>query len=178
MNRLLILAALIFTTFLGCKKVDEWTKFDLDYSFETTIEPVFGINLPFDLPTPTIKTDISEALEINNSKKDLVEDIRVKSLIATIVSPDDETFSFLNDIEISIAAEDLPTLLIAWKHDIPNSVGDKIILDILSDTNLEEYIKKEDIKLEISVKTDKILFHDVDLKVDAKFFVDAKILGI
>ena len=178
MNRILILSAIAFMTFFACKKVDKWTQFDLDYSFETTIDAAFGINLPFDLPTPAIETNIVEALEINDSKKELVEDIKVKSLVATITSPDDETFSFLNEIEISIAAESLPTLLIAWQYGIPNDIENILELEILEGKNLAEYLKNDDIELKIKVKTDKIIFHDVDIKVDAQFFVDAKILGI
>lgn len=179
MTRILILlSAMVTLTTFSCSTIDKLTQFDKDYTYETTIGSAIGINLPFDLPTPAITTNISEELELNNSKKDLIEQARIKVLTATITNPEDGDFSFLKDIEIFIDAEDLPRELVAFKYDITNDIGNRLIMEIVPDQDLQEYIKKDEFNLDITIKTDKVLFHDTDVKIDATFGIDAKILGI
>ncbi len=163
---------------LSCEKIDKLTQFDKDYTYETTIGSVIGIDLPFDLPTPSIQTNISEELELNNSKVELIEQALVKKLKVTITNPEDGDFDFLNQIEIFINADGLTKEKVAFKYDIPNTIGNVLDMELVPDLDLQEYIKKDKFTLDITIKTDKILFHDTDIKVDATFAIDAKILGI
>ncbi len=96
----------------------------------------------------------------------------------TITNPEDGDFSFLNQIEIFITADGLPKEKVAFKYDIPNDIGKVLEMDLVPDLNLEQYIKKDEFTLDITIKTDKILLHDTDIRIDATFGIDAKILGI
>lgn len=179
MNRIIfILAAFMAISTISCKKIDKLTQFDKDYSYETSIGSVIGINLPFDLPTPDIKTNISEDLALNNSKVDLIEQALVKALKVTITNPEDGDFDFLNQIEIFINADGLSKEKVAYKYDIPNTIGKTLEMDLVPDFDLQAYLKKDEFTLDITITTDKLLFHQTDIKVDATFAIDAKILGI
>jgi hypothetical protein len=49
---------------------------------------------------------------------------------------------------------------------------------VTSNEDLKEYLKKSKFKIRVSTTTDKIVTEDVTVKIDASFFVDAKILGV
>ena len=161
----------------GCKTIDKLTQFNMDYDATVTIPSTIGINLPFNLWTPNIKTNSEETFQINDTHKDLIEQIVLKELKLNITSPQGEDFSFLKSVEIYISAEGLDEVKAAWKYDIPDDVGASITLEP-TDADLKEYIKKDEFKLKITTVTDELILMDYDVEVKAKFFVDAKILGI
>lgn len=73
MKPLLAFSILAILLSSSCKSVDKFTQFDLPYQAETTIPAALGINLPFDLPTPAIKSNIEQSYEVNNTRKSLIE---------------------------------------------------------------------------------------------------------
>ncbi len=160
----------------SCNQIDEWTQFDIEYNESVNLSATTGINLPIDLPTPPITTNSESEFEVNNTAKNLVEKINLKTLKLNITSPSDSDFSFLNSIEVYISAEGMPETKIAWKNDIPNNQGKELKLEV-SDTNLKDYILKDEIKLRLKTLTDEILGKDHTIDVHSVFFVDARILG-
>ncbi|MEA3445893.1 MAG: hypothetical protein U9R19_14335 [Bacteroidota bacterium] len=170
---ILILAILI----QGCNAIDKLTIFDIDYSDEIVIPSAIGINLPFNVFTPEISTNSESTFEINDTRKDLVEEIKIKKLKLSIISPANADFSFLNSINIYLNADGLDEMLLGWNNDIPNDAGNTIELE-LSNEDFQEFIKKDEINLRVNTVTDKLLLSDHELKVDAVFRVNAKILGV
>jgi len=161
----------------GCETIDKLTQFDMDYEETITIPSSIGINLPFTIWTPNIKTNSEEVFQINDTHKDLIEEIVLKELNLNVVSPQGGDFSFLKDIEVYISAEGLDEIKIAWKYDIPDDAGASISLET-TNADLKEYIKLDEFKLKLTTVTDELILTDYDVDVKAKFFVDAKILGI
>jgi len=173
---ILIGLIVIVISVAGCNKIDEWTQFDIEYNKNVTIPATTGINLPINIPTPPISTNSKSEFEVNNTAKKLVEKINLKTLKLTITSPADADFSFLKSMEVYISAEGMSETKIAWKDNIPNNIGNVIELDV-SNTNLKDYILKDEIKLRLKTVTDKILGKDHTINVHSVFFVDARILG-
>lgn len=171
---------LLFTLFTvsSCKKVDKLTQFTKDIESEVTLPSALGINLPFNIPTPPITTNIEEDLEVENSRKDLIENAQLTYLKLTITDPDDKTFKWLNDAEIFIKAEGLDEKKIAFIHDISSTVGNVIELETINNTNVSEYIKKDEFILHLKVVTDQISLEEADIKIESKVFIDAKVLGV
>ena len=161
----------------GCKTLDKLTKFDMDYETSVTIPATVGINTPFDIPTPPITTNSDSKFSVNDTRKDLIEEIVLKKLTLIVDVPADGDFSFLNSIEIYIKADGLDEQKIAWKNNIPNDIGDVLELET-SGTDLKEYIKKESFELRVSTVTDKLIMQDHEIGIHSVFAVDAKILGI
>lgn len=170
-----MLLMLIVSSF-GCKKIDEFTKFDLEYKESITIPASSGINLPFDLFTPEVVTDSESSFAINDTRKDLIEEITLTSLDLAIVTPTDGDFRFLKSVSVYISAEGLSEIEIASLDPVPDNVGPTIELTT-SENDLKEYIKKDQFKLRVQTVTDEILSEDHKIDVSSKFFVDAKILG-
>ena len=169
---IIVLAVLIS----NCSKLDELTKFDMDYDTQVTIPSSAGINLPFDVLTPDTETNSESTFESNDTRKDLIEEIKLTKLQLVITSPSETDFSFLESIEVFISADGLDEIRIASKTEVPETVS---TLDLeVSDTDLKEYIKKDNYSLRLNTVTDEAMSQDHEIDVKSTFFVDAKILGL
>ncbi len=171
---LLIIPVILYTS---CKDIEKLTEFTMDYDSSVTLSKSTGLNLPVNLFTPDIETNSSSEFAVNETRKDLVEEIRLTALNLTITSPESQTFSFLESVTISIAAEGLSEIEVATLENIPDNVG-KIITLETTDQDLKEYIKKDKFTLHVKSVTDELLSQDVDIDIASDFFVNAKILGL
>jgi hypothetical protein len=167
----------IVITFYSCDKLDELTKFDIEYSQRATIPSSTGVDLPFDVFTPETETNSESEFEINDTRKDLIEEIKLTQLELVIISPDGADFSFLESISVFISADGLDEIQIASLAEVSDNTGTRLNLDT-SDIDLKDYIKSDKFGLRLNTVTDELLSTDHELEVNSTFFVDAKILGL
>ena len=160
----------------NCSKLDELTQFNIDYDTQVTIPSTTGINLPFDVLTPDTETNSESTFQLNDTRKDLIEEINLTKLQLVITSPSDADFSFLESIEVFISAEGLDELRIASREEVPETAS-TLDMDV-SDADLKEYIKKDSYSLRLNTVTDEAISQDYEIDVNSTFFVDAKILGL
>jgi len=146
MKPLLAFSILAILLSSSCKSADKFTQFDLPYQAETTIPAALGINLPFDLPTPAIKSNIEQSYEVNNTRKSLIEEVSLKTLKLSI---DEDDFDFLKKIKVFINAEGLNEIEIASKMEILDN-QQILELDLNLDVNLMEYINKDQFTLKVA----------------------------
>ncbi|RKR07932.1 hypothetical protein CLV91_2693 [Maribacter vaceletii] len=163
--------------FTSCDKLDDLTKFDMEFDTSVVIESAVNVNLPFSVQSPDVETNSESEFEINDTRKDLIEDIRLKNLKLIITTPDDGDFTFLESLEVFISAEGLEDVKIASITEVPDTVGNTIDLETF-DIDIKEYIKKDVFSLKLETVTDKVITEDYHIDVETVFFVDAKILGI
>ena len=161
----------------GCSKIDELTKFNMDYDQTVILPSSTGVNLPFDMFTPDTETNSETEFSVNDTRKDLIEEIKLTKLELRITSPSEADFSFLNSIEVFLSAEGLDEIKIAYLNEVQDNVGNDLSLDT-SDVDLKEYIKKDKFYLRLNTVTDEVMGQDHEIEVKSTFFVDAKILGI
>lgn len=161
--------------FSACDKVDELTKFDMDYTTEVVVPSSTGVNLPINLMSPEIESNTSSTFEVNDTRKNLVEEINLTDLELTITSPSDGNFNFLKSIEVFIVAEGLSEERIAWKEDISSSDRQELILET-TDANIKEYILKDEFQLRVKTVTDEVITSDHHIEVFANFFVNATLI--
>lgn len=178
MTKSIILSMLLLMSALSCKKLDKKTQFNIENTSQSTIPSATGVNLPFDLPTPTITTNIEQEMEEHNSHKNLIEYANLEELKLSINNPSSANFDFLNDMEIFIKADGLTEQKIAEIHNIPENQLQELSLSVIQDIDLQDYIKADKYYLDITVKTDKVNLQDVTIDIYSKVFVDAKILGV
>ena len=149
-----ILALLVFS----CDIIDELTKFNIDYKTQVTIPSSTGINLPFDILTPDTETNSESEFESNDTRKDLIEEIKLTQLQLEITSPSDADFSFLESIEVFISADGLEEIMIASKTEVPETSS---LLDLeIVDVDLKEYVKKDSYSLRLNTVTDEAMSSD------------------
>ncbi len=175
MRNIFLFLTILFTI-SSCDKVDELTKFDLEYNSKVVIPGATGINLPFDMFTPDMETNSESQFEVNDTRKDLIEEIKLTQLQLVITSPTDVDFSFLKSIKVYISAEGLDEMLIA-EQEVDENAGSTLDVDVL-DIDLKDYIKKDEFNLRLNTVTDEVINEDHEIDVNSTFFVDAKIFGI
>jgi len=176
MKRYLLILTVAIAVF-SCEKLSELTRFDLSYNTAITLPATFGINIPFTVYTPKITTNTESVLAVNDTRKDLIEEVTLKSVILTITDPEGEDFSFLKSIEVYISGDSLSEMLVASRSDITNEIGDTLHLETVS-SDLKDYIKASSFSLSVKTVTDELLSHDYTIDIDAVFGVDARILGL
>ncbi|MGB0432295.1 MAG: hypothetical protein ACPGLV_17605 [Bacteroidia bacterium] len=158
------------------ESISKYTQFTMNFDHKVTIPANLGITLPFDFITPETETNSESEFAINDTRKELIEEILLEEAKLTITSPTNQTFGFLNHLYLYINASGLDEVMIAKIENIPNNVGTELSLEPLG-MDFKEYIKKEEFTLRIQAVTDKITNRDVDIKIETRFFVDAEILG-
>jgi hypothetical protein len=173
MTRFFICSVISFLLF-GCSNLDEFTQFEMDYSEQVIIPSSSGLSLPFNLYSPDVETNSESTFEVNDTRKDLIEQIKLTKLKLTLTSPSNSDFSFLKSIEIYINAPGLSEIKVAWSSDIPNT---NVIEMSVTDEDLKEFIKKDDFTLRVNTVTDEILTSDHHINIYSNFYVDAEVLG-
>lgn len=173
----LIVLPIIMIALTACEKARELTQFTFETNSEVTIPAASGINLPINLFTPDVETNASSTFENNNTRADLIEEIRLDECELSILNPASANFDFLKTIRIYIEAEDLPEVLIAEREDMPNGQGQEVVLNATG-ADLTEYLQKSSFNLRVQVITDEVPNSDIDVNVRCLFFVDARVFGL
>lgn len=173
MRKALFLSLGLLLTLSSCKK--KLTEFQLEYTSEVIVSSSVGQLVPFSLNTPEMETNSEFEFESNNTRKDKVESIRLSELRLSITSPSNETFSFLNSIEIFISSPNVAERKVAFKESIPSNVGTVLVCELV-DLELQEYIKEDTFTLRLKTVTDETIPQDVTIEVFTDFYVKAKLL--
>ena len=176
MKKLLFITLLSASVLISCDKISKLTQFNLEYDETVVIPATLGANIPFNVQTPDIETDSESSFSVNDTRKDLIEHIELTQMTLTVSSPSNGTFSFLKSIKVYISADGLDEIEVASKENIPDDVGNTLALET-TDTDLKEYIKKDNFNLKVTTITDEIISTDYTIDIHSVFFVDAKILG-
>jgi hypothetical protein len=74
----------------------------MDFNQTVVIPSSTGISLPLDILTPALETNSESTFEINNTSKELIEEIRLTSLTLNLTSPSSADFSFLESSSVYI----------------------------------------------------------------------------
>lgn len=172
MKYLVLIISLSFFLF-SCKK--KLTQFYIDFNSPATIPATIPINSPFTIYTPEEETNSEFEFQSNDTRKDRIREILLKDMEISITSPDGTTFSFLKELELFINTDGLTERKIAFKENINEDVGSKIICDVL-DVDLQEYIKADNFTLRLRTVTNEVITEDIDVDIYSNFLVDAKLI--
>ncbi|MFK8046159.1 MAG: hypothetical protein AB8B72_11735, partial [Crocinitomicaceae bacterium] len=167
-----ILAIILLIGLWSCKKVDEFTQFNLPYNETIVVPASTGISLPFNIFTPDIETNSESTFEVNDTRKDLIEEIVLRELNLTITEPSNGNFQFLKSVDVFLNADGLSELKIAWADTVASDIGKELILKTTT-VDLKEYIKKDKFSLRLNTVTSEFLAEDHKIDLAALFFVDA-----
>ncbi len=162
----------------SCKKLDKKTQFDITIENEVEISSIVGVNLPFNLPTTSINTEINQQLELKNKKKKKIEKIYLTDLELIVLSPSGKNLNFLKGIKVYLSADGLDEILIAEAEDLANTNSQDLKIPTHNELDLTNYVKKDTVNLRVEVTTDETIFQKVKLNVKNTFWVDAKVLGV
>lgn len=173
---LILIFTLAIITGAGCRKLDRYTIFNKSYDSEVVIPASMAVNLPFNILTPEINSNSEQTFEVNDTRKDLIETIKLKNLTLTISDPPNGNFNFLNSIAIFISADGINETRLAWKDNIPANNSNSLVLD-LSGEDFKEYIKKDKFKLRVNTVTDQLIGSDHTIQLHSEFEINAKLIN-
>ena len=172
-TRILILS-LVVTAVIGCSKLAELITFNFNAHTSITINSPGIINTPFEISTPPVTTNSTEAFENNHSTPDLIKKVALEEVKLTITNPQNKTFSFLKAIHVYISADGYPETEIAYLENVPATANTISLVTTME--NLDKYIRASGYSIRTSVETRETLTQSTDIKVDMKFAVTAGIL--
>lgn len=171
----LLLIALTSFLFYQCEILDQFTQFDIPYETQITIPGTPTTDLPLDIPTPNIETNIGDIFANQNTDAELIEEVTLKEMTLEITMPDSQTFEFLKSIEIFISADGLDEQRIAFLDSIPADIGQELLLEATG-VNLKAYLLGTNYSMRISAPLNSLVPEDTDVKINLIFHVDAKII--
>jgi hypothetical protein len=172
--KLLSLLFLFVLLFNSCKKLNSLTQFNLSFTETIIIPASTGINLPFNILTPDIQSNSEASFEIHDTRKDLIESIKMIQMNLVLKSPSSENFNFLKSIELFMDADGLNEVKIASKLNMSNDNVQTVTLDV-TNSELKEYIKKDKFSLRVATTTDEAISQDYTIEINYVLFVDAKL---
>lgn len=156
----------------SCNKLEELLTFTISHETTVTVESSVPLNLPIDVATPDVQTNSNQSFQNNNTRADLVKDVKLDDAKLTVIDPPSKTFSFLKSIHFYISTDGNDELLLAWHDDIP---ADATTVDLSTTTErLDAYVKNSTYKLRTRMVMRETLTQDVDVKVNLKFKVRAE----
>ncbi|WP_035670831.1 hypothetical protein [Flavobacterium sp. 83] len=162
----------LFALFIvSCSVVDKLLTFTVSNETSFKIASGFPLNLATEIITPDVTTNSSAEFQNNNTKADLVKDVKLTELKLTITDPTDKTFSFLKSIHLYISTDANDEIELAYLDNI-NSTVNTINL-ICTPEKLDKYIKASSYKIRAKAVIKETVTKDITVKSDMKFKVTA-----
>lgn len=176
MKNKLIALILLIPILIGCKAINELTKFDLNFKRNFTIPPLPVAGTAPALEMKDIETNIDSVLTSYNLKPDRIQSVTLTSMKLTLTAPAGSDLSFLKSAEIFLTADGLTDVKVASVTEVPDNTRE--IEMIVEGTDLKNFILKDKFGLKIMIVTDKptVVEHRIDIAM--AYVVDLKILGI
>jgi hypothetical protein len=169
--RIIIAIAVPVLFLLSCNEIDKLLTFSIYNNGTFRVQSGFPINSPIEVPTPDVTTNSTVMFSANNTRADLVKDVRLQEMRLTIASPSDRTFSFLKSIRIFISTNNTNEIELAYKTDI-NSTSKSLNLTCTAQ-KLDSYIRSSSYKLRTEMVTKETITQDIDVNFAMRFSVVA-----
>lgn len=168
--RKVFLTGLSVVLIWSCDEVDRLLTFKIKDTTTIRIEGATPINLPLEIPTPAVTSNSRQQFEANDTRADLVKDVRLEHAKLTITSPEGKTFGFLKSIRIFISAPGQSETELATLENVPQT---ETIELMPTSQKLDSYVKASSYDLRTEITTDETLTQSVDVHVDLTFQVTA-----
>ena len=171
MLKKLIPAVIVMLIVTGCNDVEDLLTFHFSDRTQIRIESASPLNLPIEIITPAITSNSQQQFENNNTKAELVRDVKLEQLNLTLTSPSGKSFSFLKSIRIFISTNESNEIELASLDNVSSPTGTLELIP--TSQKLDVYAKSSSYNLRTQVTTDETLTQDVDVQVDLRFRVTA-----
>ncbi len=170
MKKYLILL-LIPVSLLACEKLKDLLRFDINAETEFTIPRNSVVPIP-DIITPKTTSNFNEQIDNNDTRKDLVKEVKLTEFTLTIEGPSQANFDFVESMSLSIQTDSLPAIQVASISDIPETGLTTLDL-VTSEAELDEYVKGDGFRVKAEITTDKTVTYDTEVIGNMTFSVKA-----
>jgi hypothetical protein len=159
----------------GCSKEPLTAKFEVRHKAYFIIPANTLLDLPLTIDGSEENSNAEAQYTLNDTRKELLEEVTVKRFFAEIESPQNEDFDFLNAAHFYINAQDQPEREIAYKDPVPENISTDLEFDLKS-ANLAPYLKADAFTVRLDAVTDEQRAHDIRIAATAVFDVRARII--
>lgn len=175
MRKLFLFIILAFT-FNSCTRGENEVSFRLKYEQQFSIDSSIGVNFPINLEGPPVTTQSSQAFANNNTAANLITSVTMDYAELVLDNPSEEDFSFLKSVEISIEAEGLDPLVLAFSDPVPDETTNTLVLTT-SNRQFQDYIKADEIVISTRSVTDEFLTQDHSFTFKCEFLIKGNVLN-
>lgn len=175
LNHIKILLLFCLSIAFGCTKNSLDANFTVTDSENFTIPPNSILTLPPIITPPFSTSSWQGTYSNNNTDKNHIKSLKLKSLTLTITSPSGKTFGFLKSIDIYIQAPNLADTKIATIDNIPSNIGGTLNMNTI-DVDLSPYAKSDNFTLQVNSTPQSTNTDNVNVRSDAVFNVTASVL--
>jgi len=166
------LSATLWSCDKAVKEVDKLTEFDMSYSTETTVPATtYTADVPVDISTPEIPTNVNTKFTSENTAVNLVDEIKMTRFNISAVSGN---LDFLKSFTIFIKTSAGETQ-VATKSNIP--AGSTSVAADLSGANIKDHMTKDKIQFRISAIFTTGTPNEIKIKTDQTVHVKATLLN-
>ncbi len=166
----IIIVASVLCLF-SCDSINKLTEFEYSINDQVTIPSSIPLQLPFSINSPDVETNSTATFESNDTRKDLIKEIKLIELVLSVEQPDEQDFSFLESIGVFISADDLPEVELASQQTV--DMNSRSIQLETTGTDFTEYLSKERIDIRVNTITDELITQDIGIDMDITFLVSA-----
>ncbi len=174
MRKILFFGLLLISLF-ACEKLEKYAQFSVQAKTTFEVPADADVQTPIVLDSQSLNLD-QQVFEDFNTSTSLINKATIKDIKLKIINPQNANFNFLTDVELYIKTDNLPEIRIAWLNNIRNSNTQSLNLEHLPD-NLSEYLKSEQVKINLVLLNDEVLTQPVQVEVNASFNIKAEVLG-
>ena len=155
----------------SCNVVDDLLTFSIDNQTNFKIESAFPVGSALTIVTPEVTTNSSSTFENNNTRADLVKDVKLSQLQVSITNPSGKNFSFLKSIVLFISTDGNDEIELAKLENINSSSN---TLDLICTTaKLDKYVKASSYKIRTRAVIKETITEDITVNAVMKFRVTA-----
>lgn len=167
-----LLSVALLAVLVSCDKEDELAQFSLSYGSDVVVPTSSGFGFQINLITSVIQSNSDSIFEVNQTRAELIEKIRLRQLELTLDAPADADFSFLESVEAFISAPGLQETYLGAQTSIGSNPGKLLRLNT-STEDVQQYLKAETFTIRLLTTATRVLREDHVIKVNATFLATA-----
>lgn len=168
---LFLFSALLLIGAAACEKVDKLLTFYVEDSQNIRISSNFPLGIATQLAPVAVTTNSSQTFANNDTRADLVKDVKLDRLTLSITDPQSQNFDFLQNIEIRITTNGNDEIVLASLSSIPQ--GQRTITLTPTGAKLDAYLKASQYTLKTRATVGRNVPQDVTVRADTRFKVTA-----
>ncbi|MCF6141617.1 hypothetical protein L1S34_10000 [Flavobacterium sp. K77] len=155
----------------SCNVIDDLLTFNIENQTSFKIESAFPVGSALTIVTPEVTTNSSSTFENNNTRADLVKDVKLSQLRVSITNPSGKNFSFLKSIVLYISTDANDEIELAQLDNINSTTN---TLDLICTTaKLDKYVKASSYKIRTRAVIKETITEDITVNAAMKFRVTA-----
>jgi hypothetical protein len=168
---LFLFSALLVLGVVACEKVDKLLTFYVEDSQNIRISSNFPLGIATQLAPVAVTTNSSATFANNDTRADLVKDVKLDKLTLNITDPSSQNFDFLQSIEIRITTDGSDEIVLASLSSVPQGVR---TIELQPTTaKLDAYLKANQYTLKTRATVGRNVPQDVTVRADSRFKVTA-----